>query len=228
MIHTADVLEAQKSEEKREHLIQSSTENIRRYVARASGRWVDIHDDLYSIGLIAFNDAVTAFEEGKGTFSAFASRVVSNRVRDYLRKTQITAREIPFSVLEQEDEDGEAISFEIADHRSQVTELTLEITTWKAALEQYHILFQELPEASPKAQKTKKVCQAVIRFATEHPQCLEYLRSKKQLPVKLLVGHMKVNEKILQRHRKYIIAGIVVCSGDFPALRRYFLGGESN
>ena len=60
---------------------------------------MDCHDDAYSEALIAFNDAVTAYQPDKGSFYALAATAISNRVTDLLRRESRSGNCIPFSSL---------------------------------------------------------------------------------------------------------------------------------
>jgi RNA polymerase sigma factor len=47
------------------------------------------------------------------------------------------------------------------------------------------------------------------------------MKVKKMLPVNVVEKNAKVPRKILERHRKYIIAAVEILSGDFPYLAEY-------
>jgi RNA polymerase sigma factor len=47
------------------------------------------------------------------------------------------------------------------------------------------------------------------------------LRRSKQLPLKNIEKSAQVPRKILERHRKYIIAAIEILSGEYPNLAEY-------
>ncbi len=46
-------------------------------------------------------------------------------------------------------------------------------------------------------------------------------KNTKLLPVKILEKNTKVPRKIIERHRKYIIAAIVILSGEYLELAEY-------
>jgi len=47
------------------------------------------------------------------------------------------------------------------------------------------------------------------------------MKRNKLLPLKVLENNLKLPRKILERHRKYIIAGAEIISGDYPILSEY-------
>jgi RNA polymerase sigma factor len=50
---------------------------------------------------------------------------------------------------------------------------------------------------------------------------LSELKSSKQLPLKIIENNCKIPRKILERHRKYIIAAIELLHGEYPNLAEY-------
>ena len=226
MITTEEVLSAQADKNTREKLIEQALPEIRRCASKNVGRWVDEHDDVYSVAMIAFNDAITAFNAEKGDFSAFSRTVMRNRIMDHLRQLQRHGAVISFSDLAVTDDDGEELEFETADPSTCNIELSVEIASLEQELKSFGISFSELPKVSPKAEKTRKACRRAVRCIIGDDTLLVQVRQKKQLPGKQLLRDADVNEKILERHRKYIIAGVLICAGGYADLREYFYGGE--
>ena len=220
------VLDAQKNPVSRERLIERSIPTICRYASKAAGRWVDQHDDLYAEAMIAFHDAIIAYTPEKGAFSPFAAKVIANRITDCLRREKRHDHVLPFSALETENDRGETVAFDPEDPGSQGMELAAEIAMVKLRLEQFDIDFFELPAVSPKAKKTKKACVDVVRFLCRDGKLAEQLYQRKKLPVQQILKNVAVNEKVLERHRKYIIAGVVICREECDGVAEYFTGGE--
>ena len=226
MITVETVLAAQADKTAREKLIEQALPEIRRCASKTVGRWVDEHDDVYSVAMIAFNDAITAFNTEKGDFSAFARTVMRNRIMDHLRQLQRHGAVISFSDLSVTDDNGEEVEFETADPSTCNIELAVEIASLEQELQAFGITFSDLPKASPKAEKTRKACRRVVSCILKNGDFLNQVLEKKQLPCKQLLEVADINEKILERHRKYIIAGVLICAGGYADLREYFYGGE--
>ena len=223
MITTSQVLEAQKDSKAREALLEASLQDICRYASKAAGRWIDGHDDLYSDSLIAFNDAITAYDPQKGPFPTFAARVIANRVTDQLRRSK---EPIPFSALEQRDDGGAPIPFDTPDHRAVPTDLSVEILSLQQELKAFGISFYDLPAASPKAGKTRKNCVEVAQLL-QQTDLLERLLTTGKLPSKELLRQLPISKKLLEQHRAYIIAGTLILCGGYGDLVDYFLGGAA-
>lgn len=218
------VLEAQQDNKKRESLIEAQLEQIRKSASKTAGYWVDQHDDIYSEAMIAFNDAITAYNPEKGDFTAFSYRVIANRVTDYLRKTNRYRGILPFSTLDESDGEGNVILFDPVDTKTTRGDVKLEIISLKQELEAFGISFFDLPGVSPKSKKTRRECTRVVREIVADVKLLEKLYKTKKLP---LSGLSRYSSKLLERHRKYIIAGVLICAGEYPVMAEYFSGGET-
>jgi RNA polymerase sigma factor len=55
----------------------------------------------------------------------------------------------------------------------------------------------------------------------KNPVLLSELMNSKQLPLKIIENNLKIPRKILERHRKYIIAAIEILYGEYPYLAEY-------
>jgi RNA polymerase sigma factor len=79
----------------------------------------------------------------------------------------------------------------------------------------------ELAESSPKASKTKAACAEAVRYLVQNPLLLNELRKSKSLPLKIIEKNCGLPRKVVERHRKYIIAGAEIMDGDYPVLSEY-------
>jgi RNA polymerase sigma factor len=121
------------------------------------------------------------------------------------------------------EEEVTAVKLEVMKKTSenQGQEARLEIQTLSEILSAYGISFPELAEASPKAAKTKKSCGIAVMFLAGNPLLMKEMKRSGNLPLKLLEKKLDLPRKILERHRKYIIAGAEIIAGDFPILSEY-------
>lgn len=87
-------------------------------MCRVCKRYIDQEqDDEFSIGLIAFNEAIDSFHEGKGSsFFTFARLVISRKVIDYIRQQKHHRQTVP---LEYSGQSNEAYTEEKAFLNSQ-------------------------------------------------------------------------------------------------------------
>ena len=63
--------------------------------AKAARRFVTKSDDEWSAALLAFHEAVGAYDAGKGSFRSFAALIIRRRVTDFLRGEMRHSSEIP-------------------------------------------------------------------------------------------------------------------------------------
>ena len=222
MNETEQLLLAQCDSHAREKLLSENDAFICRCASKAAGRFVDSHDDAYSEALIAFNNAVTAYQPEKGAFYALAATAIQNRVTDLLRKENRNKNTIPFSSLVTQDEEGHEKPFESIDDTPLISDAALEIETLRQELQYFGISFFDLPNASPKFRRTKIACKEIIVWLIRQPTLVHNIRQKKCLPVKQITDALHTSKKLLERNRSYIIAGVLICAGDYPIMQEYF------
>jgi hypothetical protein len=70
--------------------------------------------------------------------------------------------------------------------------------------------------------KRRLACAGAIRFLLRDPQRLEQLFVTRRLPMEALISKTGIPKKLLDRYRKYVIAAVIILSGDYPALSSYF------
>ncbi len=228
-------IEAGSDERKFELLVKSRKPWILRVAADAAGHYVTDSDDEWSVALMAFHEAVRSYDKEKGSFQALASVIIKRRVIDYIRSQSRYTNEV--SVIPEafegnlDEDDALGINLKV---QEQVTHDSLENSTEQRAqlireeinevqniLSEYGFSFFDLAECSPKAEKTKKSCGHAIRTMIAGAALMALMRLKRLLPIKELSEKSGVIRKILERHRKYIIASSEILDGDFPILAEY-------
>jgi RNA polymerase sigma factor len=99
--------------------------------------------------------------------------------------------------------------------------LKLEIEAANAAFGEYGFSFFDLASCSPKAGKTKTSCAKAVGYLLQSPALITEMRTVHRLPMQFLEKNIKIPRKILERHRKYIIAAVEILSGEYPFLAEY-------
>ena len=97
-----------------------------------------------------------------------------------------------------------------------------EIEKVQALLEPYGFSFFELAACSPKGAKAKGAVADSVAVLVENPAFFSMMRSNLELPMKELVKYSGAPRKIIEKHRKYIIAAAEILNGEFPELGEYF------
>lgn len=142
---------------------------------------------------------------------------------DLLRRESRSAACVPFSAMPAQDVET---PFEVEDPKQVFSDAAFEIAAAKQELRALGVDFFELPKASPKAEKTKAACMQVIGYLLGEPLLLQPVHKTACLPGKTLMQELGVTSKVLERHRKYILAGLVILGGDYPTLQGYLVTTE--
>ena len=223
---------AKNSDEQFHKLVQDSQAFIKKCASETCKRYIHDSDDEWSIALIAFSEAVRTYDESKGTFYSFSSLVMKRRLMDYFDKqsryqNEITTSPDTFSGdLDYDTASPYEISVAQAAHElasDSVTSSPLldEVTALDQLLESYGFPLFDIGGCSPKTGRTKKACASAVMAVLERPDLLEKMRKHKALPYTELLKTEHVTKKILERHRKYLIAAIEILDGDYPQLGEY-------
>ncbi len=221
-------MEAAQNENTLNRFIEQQETVILSMASKVTGHFITKSDDEWSIALSAFVQAVKDYNLKKGGFLNFAKIVVKRRLIDYIRqqnkyKQEITVNPVLFD-SDSEEEDNNHIRYAVSKKTMEFQtqeNLAFEINTVNENLREYGFTFFDLTKCSPKAAKTKAACGKVIAFCIEDPMVIHVLKNTKLLPVKILEKNTKVPRKIIERHRKYIIAAIVILSGEYLELAEY-------
>ncbi|OQB14496.1 MAG: RNA polymerase sigma factor SigI [Firmicutes bacterium ADurb.Bin193] len=206
----------------RDTLIEEYTGFVLSCAKKTVGRYISPSDDEASIALIAFNEAITKYEEERGHFLDFASMMIKSRLIDHLRKLYRDKNTVPFSSLSTTDDDGNETDFDIGVVKEPISDTAFELEAIKREIAKFGISYMDLPKDTPKTKKTKEACYSVIRYILKNEQALTDIKEKGVVPVSEIIRNLGVNKKLLERHRKYIIVAVVVLSGDYSIIAEYF------
>jgi len=229
---SALALRAKTDERAREELISRQEKNILRIVSLAKHGYATKSDDEWSIALYAFSRAIDTYSPGKGAFVPYAEMLIKRSLIDEHRAATKRAQELSFSpsAFEGELDEGESnpVLAVVVEKSVRASDTTLrdEILAANALLKQFGFGFYELTDSSPGRDSTRKACMLAAESVLESQIALEQLMRTHQLPVKWLIEQRAIPKKLLERYRKYIIATIIICAGEFPALQGYIRGGR--
>lgn len=195
------------------------------YILSSAGKTLSRHIDKGSeeevVALEAFVEAVQKYSFEKGNFLSFAKLVISRRMIDWIRKEKSQEKVIlmdPADVTASKDMKDYQNAFSGQEAASSIRE---EIERLSETLKDYAIDFTDLEEVSPKALKTKESCKKAISFIISNELIYQEMRRNLKLPIKTIEKNTGVPRKILDRHRKYIIAVTEIHQGEYPCLAPY-------
>ncbi|BBN98374.1 RNA polymerase sigma-I factor [Sporolactobacillus terrae] len=213
----------------RNSIIESYKPFIKKVVSKVCNRFIDQTMDEFSVGLVAFNEAINQYQNGQGSkFLTFADMVIRRRIIDFIRKESRQVRHIYLDQTKPSDENTMEESFieqqAAIDHyeeQRRIQERMEQIESYRALLLDYGITFDVLSKHCPKHADARENAKVSAKLLVEHKELVAYLKKKKQLPIKDLLQFVSCSRKTIERNRKYIIALALIYIGGFSALRSY-------
>jgi len=221
---------AKQSKVEAERLIEEFKPFLRNRVARYSLHHDEYHrEELFSSALLAFYESIQNYDAEKGHFFPFANQVVCKRLIDHIRKTYKTADKIVS--LEEDDERQSAqsamienISTHIYEAESRQAMLVEEIEQFKSELKAWGITMEMLSEQSPKHKALRDTYKAAVKKISESPDIMQTILLKHYFPISAVVKITKIPQKKLERARTFIIASLIIKTGDYDLLSDYVDG----
>ncbi|ANU12194.1 RNA polymerase sigma-I factor [Planococcus antarcticus DSM 14505] len=224
------VLQAQSGDEQAlNDLLFSYSPFMKKVASQVCKRFIDDHDDEYSVALSAFNEAVQKFDQiHNASFLTFAHMVIRRRVIDFIRKE---SRQAEFSHDFMPAIDPESHNC-VADHAASIAytikeqdkKRREEIYLYEEKLQEYGLSFGTLVKVSPVHQDARKTSIQIAQLVAETDEYKHYLMDKKKLPIKEIENLVKVSRKTIERNRKYIIAMALLQMSDLHFLKDYLKG----
>ena len=214
-------------------LCKEFEKHMRFVASQVTGRYISESDDEWSVTLLAFYEAVGSYRSDKGSFVSFSDMVIKRRLIDNIRSQSRTAREVATDMGAQEHAADEDAAFdptssefskqavEISNRDREARDIRWEIEGLNKVLVNYGISFADLPDVSPKAEKTKKACARAISAICGDEDIMAKMKQNGRLPAKDVSKAADLPLKLLDKHRKYIIAVVEIMTGDYPELQAY-------
>lgn len=82
-----------------------------------------------------------------------------------------------------------------------------------------------MSEVSPKHAKTRRIYSDIVKFLISDQDLLRQIRNKKTLPIIEIEKTLKIPRKKIDRGRKYILAVLIICTGDYEFIKDYISWG---
>lgn len=214
----------------RNEIIHSYKPFIAKTVSTVCKRYITESDDEFSIGMMAFNEAIDKFTSDKGnSLIAFAEIIIKHRIIDYLR-SQSNRKESTFSsTFDDEGKDQSVLdhmhSMRAFEKEREAEKRKEEIQSYNIRLHEFGLSFQELVSVSPKHKDAREGAIAIAEMIMNDEELKNSLLATKRLPIKQLEQKVLVSRKTIERNRKYIISICVLLNEEFPYLAQYIKGG---
>jgi RNA polymerase sigma factor len=209
---------------------------IAKVVSRFCKRYIDpSHDDEYSIGLSAFNEAISQFSAtGGSSFLSFAETVIRRRLIDHVRKEQRHNQQVPLSSFDGEDDEQNIINpietkqaLDVYEKQAGVEERKNEINDLNRDLGHFGIRFIDLVDASPSHTDSRDALFKIGKQLADNEKWMQILLLKRTLPIKEILNEVNVSRKTLERNRKFIIVVALIHNGSYPFLSEYLKGSNT-
>lgn len=224
-----EAVEAGRNEDSLNRFVMANRRFILRCASKACNRFITESDDEYEVALVAFCEAVKRFDPEAGGFSGFAALVIRRRLMDYFDSASRRRAEVPVGdAMTWDEADGaqagvmwevqQALVRQSADEERSVRD---EIEAMAGILKGYGFSFFDVAEASPKTARTRGFCARAVNWMLDLVERILRMRSRRSLPVREISSECDISQKVVDRHRRYIIAATEILDGDFPRLSEY-------
>lgn len=180
-------------------------------------------DDELSIAMFAFYEAICSYSLLRGAFLKYAALQIRSRLIDYYRREKRSG--ITLS-LNTEAEDGQSELMDtLADPHDEYEEHALRDATQEemreltAQMADFGVSVTDIAENAPKQDRTVAACRQAVAYARRQPGILEDFLRTKRVPLAQLAEGAGVERKSLERHRKYLVAVLLICTNGYEILR---------
>ena len=217
------VYAAKKSMQKADDMIRAYIPFIKKEASKYMSRVCTDQDDELSIAMIAFHEAIQGYSMERGAFLNYASLIIRSRLIDYSRKE--IRHQGHISLDDGGDEDDTPLHGHLADRKDKYTELAnleatkQEIRELSDVMAEFGISLSDVTENSPKQRRTMEACRKAVQYAIDNPTLLDDMLRTKKLPLSKLVSGSGVEKKTLERHRKYVLAMLIIQTNGYEIIR---------
>lgn len=200
---------------------------ISNVVQKQVGKFVQYgKDDELSIGLMAFEEAIRAYNNDKGPFLSFAENIIKRRLIDFYRKESRNNNIISLNSIYDEQNENEVDitqkkAIESHSYKEESEYRKYEILEMQKELSKWKISFNDLVLASPKQVETKKIYKQIINIIINDKEILDSIINKKVFPIKEIVKMSGMHRKKIERARKYIIAIAIIFAGEYKYIQSF-------
>lgn len=220
------VYKAKKDTQAADDLINDYLPFIKSEVSRYLKRpWTEENDDEFVIAMMAFHEAVMGYSGIRGAFLSYASVVIRNRLIDYGRKESRHRGNLSMEAPIGDEEEGDTVGDQIPWEKDCYEEMACrdatreEIEELSRQMEAFKVSLSDVADNCPRQKRTYEACRRVLDCAKSSPDILEELLRTKRLPIARLAEEGHVERKTLERHRKYLIALLLVCTNGYEIIR---------
>jgi len=180
-------------------------------------RYIELeNNDELIIAMIAFDEAITKFDAQKGTFIAFAERLIKNRIIDYQRtgdKSIFISYDDPQNTIVKHMSNPYNLEDSILEKN--------EIEAYESSLKVFGLNYESLIDASPKHIKTRTTALSIGKKSSQEDAIVEKLYASKRLPITKIATCFKITIKVIKRSKALITSVIIAYVEKFDAITNW-------
>ena len=90
-------------------------------------------------------------------------------------------------------------------------------------MREFGVSLSDVADNCPRQQRTLEACRRALRHARENPALLDELLRTKRRPVAQLSAGSGIERKTLERHRKYMVALLLIYTNGYEILRGHLM-----
>ncbi len=200
------VLEAKTSPDEMNRLIKEYIPFIRKTAVKVIPPGA--YDSFSTTAMSAFAEAIEKFRNNEGRFLGFASLVITNRIKDQVRK-EFKPDEIPSD------------NVEIIEPFEEKADRKLEVNMFREELSGFGIVLDDLLKDSPKHKGSRIKANKAAKTLSGNEVLFSALVGTKKVPVKRLGEFSGISIKLIEQKRKYIIARALLRQDKYSYLREF-------
>jgi len=199
-------------------LIESYTPFIIGQIAKVTGRYVEIeNDEMLSIGLMAFNEAISRYNPEKNpSFVGYAALVIGSRVKDQLKSKSYNEQWESLDSMMEEDPSN------VPEVKSNTDEnLVSEIQTWEQEIQKFGFDLEILVDESPKHKDTRQKAVDLSEKISNDDEITTIMFKKYRLPISRVVLKFKTTQKVVKGSKRFIIAVVIIFTKKLTSLESW-------
>lgn len=184
--------------------------------------------------MLGFLQSVNTYRRESGAFIPYSQTVIRNRLLNAAAKeARVQKFSLPlFSKKPSPDDDSASehsrgeievaqrayeLTVERENLRHEIAEINAEFSAWDFDI-------TDLVRYRPKQERSRLVCQKIAGAALADSALLAEMKETRKLPVKKLAALSGEAEKAVEKYRRYIIALILIMSGEYPYIQTFLPG----
>lgn len=196
-------------------------------ISKFTGRYVSIeNDDEYSIGMMAFVEAIEKYKESRGDFYVFSRLVIESRLKNFFEKEN---KHIKNKSIEDYKERGTDLVDNLEDYDKDDLnrEFTInEIKKLKEEIDDFGFGFEELVNEAPKHKDTREKAIDISEKSSREKDITDFMFVKKRLPIKNMSDRFDVSEKVIRKSKLFIITVIIILFRGYRNLKLWIKKGR--